>query len=179
MLFQGSPILYQRRAVHSVQPPGSPYRFSACPHFQLATCNLSVLTLLSCHQHRSTKNYSSDQLCDSSKARTRRLSRERQAAPINLNSCEYFTDRLPPHPQFASLPNAQCTKPRARSYPRFLSQSSLPLLLMNSTAATQLRAARHNCGQLPSKMPATVIYLYLEISTCRATLPATVIYISI
>merc|ERR1719305_142761 len=50
--YQGSPILYQRRAV---QPPGSPY----------------------------------------SKARTRRLSRERQAAPINLNSCEYFTDSDP------------------------------------------------------------------------------------
>jgi len=52
--YQGSPILYQRRAV---QPPGSPY---------------------------------------SSKSRTRRLSRERQAAPpVNLNSCEYFTDSDP------------------------------------------------------------------------------------
>ena len=90
------------------------------------------------HQHGSQvrTNYSS-------KTRTRRLSRERPSPPpVNLNSCEYFTDRFQ-RQHFAD--NASMFLPP----------------LMNSTAATQLPAARSNCGQLRSRIPATVIYLYL------------------
>ena len=116
-----------------------------------------------------------EQLCFSSKARTRRLSRERQAPPtlVNLNSCEYFTDRFPTpssYPLALALALAPALELKLQLY-RSSSFSSHParlnllsLLLMNSTAATQLAGGRHNCGRLRSKMPATtVIYLYLEI----------------
>ena len=160
LLFQGSPILYQRRAV---QPPGSPYRFSACPHLSLATCNLSALApffhVTNTDQSKTTllTNCVTAAKLEQDGWVERGKLLQSTSTPVNTSQTGCLIHNL------TSFPDAQCTKPRARSYHLFLSQSSL--LLMNSTAATQLRAARHNCGQLRSKMPATVIYLYLEISS--------------